>query len=277
MSGLDRSTSLYNIININGNNICNKLKKIDKKEFVKKNNGSECDLSMNIQDNLKLNNKRKEFSNKIKDRTLDMNKIHSLYNLCNMNGSISNKNHEKPKLKDNFKQSLMAIVSPANSPKNNNNNKKDDIKNNLISPPKIKYIYGGGPSKILPFCLPNLIKIGGNNPNFITGLKFTKKFDKLNQLKLKLKNKDIIYKKINGYGKNNLQKKRSNSTALIENNNNNNLQNYKSNNNSSRSKEKSNNDEHSRNKRDSVHSTLRYYNSYGQGKKKYHNKSDFLS
>ena len=271
LSGLENSTSIYNANNINGNNNCNKQNNFDKKEFSKINNGSEFDLSMN--DKSKLNNEKKEFSHKIKDRTLDMNKINSLYNLCNMNGSLSSKNHDKINLKSNFKQSLMAIVSPANSPKNNKN-KNDDFKNNFINSPKIKYIYGGDPSKKIPFCLPNLIKLGGNNTNFITGLKFNKKFDNLNQLKLKLKNKDIKYKKINGNKTNNLEKKRSNSTAIIENNNY--LQNCKSNNNTSRTKGKNNNDDHSRNKRDFLHSALRHFNSYEHVKKKYHNKSDFL-
>ena len=213
LSGLDPSSSLYN------NNI---FQKIETRNEEKKNlrSSSVCYSSNNNHDNsnskVKLNK-----TNCMNEggKTIDVNKINKLYNLINMNnkGSLSGKNKDKHK-KINFREKFSLFGTPLCSPRNEN-------KGNLNLK---KEFNGDNTNRMMPFCLPNLLKGGTLSPSFMNGLKFKGKLNlnlaNLNQIKLKLnkhkkQNIGLNYKKIVNNNNSNTKRpmsfKRSSSTSMF--------------------------------------------------------------
>ena len=222
LSGLEPSTSLYN----------NNFKKIETKNEQKKNlrSSSVCYSSNNNHDNsnakVKLN---KTNAMNAGGNTIDVNKIKKLYNLINMNnkGSLSGKNKDKHN-KINFREKFSSFGTPLSSPRNQN-------KGNIYLK---KGQNGDNSNKMIPFCLPNLLKGGTLSPSFMNGLKLKGKLNlnlgNLNQVKLKLnkhkkQNNDINYKKLINKNNNNTNRpmsfKRNSSTSMFNQFINNNINN----------------------------------------------------
>ena len=152
-------------------------------------------------------------------KTIDVNKINKLYNLINMNnkGSLSGKNKDKHK-KINFREKFSLFSTPLCSPRNEN-------KGNLYLK---KEFNGDNTNRMMPFCLPNLLKGGTLSPSFMNGLKLKGKLNlnlgNLNQIKLKLnkhkkQNIGLNYKKIVNNNNSNTKRpmsfKRSSSTSMF--------------------------------------------------------------
>ena len=211
LSGLELSTLLYN----------NNFKKVGKRNEELKNvrSSSVCYSSNNNHDNSNSKTKMNK-TNCLHDggKTIDVNKINSLYSLMNMThkGSLSNKNKDNQK-KINFKEKFLPFGTPINSPRNLN-------KGNLF----LKKEFVNNKNRLMPFCLANLLK-GGASPSFMNGYKIkgtlNLKLANLNNRKIKLtrqknnNNIDINYKKIINNYKNNIKRpinfKRSSSTSMF--------------------------------------------------------------
>ena len=214
LSGLEPSTSLYN----------NNFKKVVRRNEEANNlrSSSVCYSSNNNHEN--NNTKiRMNKTNGLNDRgkTIDVNKINRLCDLMNIinKGSLSNKNKDKHS-KINFNEKFSIFGTPLGSPRNLK-------KGNLF----LKNEYGNNINRLVPFCLPNLLK-GTGSPSFMNGFKLkgalNLHLDSLNQIKIKLSkqknnnnnNIDINYKKL--LNNNNIKNKkrpinikRSSSTSMF--------------------------------------------------------------
>ena len=209
LSGLEPSISLNN----------NFKKVVKRNEETKKMRSSSVCYSSNNNHENSNQKKRMNKTNCLNDggKTIDLNKINSLYNLMNMThkGSLSSKNNEK-RNKINFREKFSSLVRPIGSPRNIN-------KANLL----LKKEYGKNTNRLIPFCLPNLLK-GTISPSFMNGFKLKGTLNlnlgNVNQVKIKLSKKnnkiiDINYKKLINDNKSNPRRpvnfKRSSSTNMF--------------------------------------------------------------
>jgi len=209
LSGLENSNSLFN------NNFKKVLTKYDQK--MKNSRSSSAYNSTNNNKKNKINNsneKKKDKKEKVnKDKggkTIDVNKINKLYNLMNLNmkGSLIGKNIKDHNKRINFHENFLSLGSPIISPKNLN-------RGNLKL--KKEYIWLNNKNKMIPFCLPNLMKGGNLSPAFIHDkLEGKLHLNLNNQFNLNIYQNNVGYKKL--LNKNNTRKfgfKRSGSTGLF--------------------------------------------------------------